>query len=104
MALMMPASGYVADWLRQHGTLTTTSVRRVFHFLGQLLPAISLVVLGYVGCHAYLAVALLTLAVGLDGISSSGFQVNHVDLSPTHAGLLMGLSNTFGTIPGMLGP
>ncbi|OQV14444.1 putative Sialin [Hypsibius exemplaris] len=68
----------------------------------QLLPAVWLIALAHIGCNFY--EALLTLAVGLDGISMSGFQANHVDLSLTHAGILKGISNTFGTIPGMIGP
>ncbi|OQV14442.1 Sialin [Hypsibius exemplaris] len=103
-AIVMIVSGFFADLLTHRRVLSTTAVRRVFHFTGQLLPSIFLVALGYVGCDVPAAVALLTLAIGLDGLSMSGYQVNAVDLSPTHAGMLMGLSNTFGSIPGMLGP
>jgi hypothetical protein len=34
----------------------------------------------------------------------SGFNVNHLDVSPRFAGVLMGLSNAFATIPGFVGP
>lgn len=104
MALFMQLGGFSADLLRKRQILSTRMVRRFFHFIGQLLPSIFLVLLGYVGCNYYAAISLLTLAVGTDGLASAGFQVNHVDISPTHAGLLMGLSNTFGTIPGMISP
>lgn len=90
MAMFMQFGGFTADLLRKRRILSTTSVRKVYHFLGQVLPSVFLVLLGFVGCNYYAAVSLLTLAVGTDGLASSGIQVNHVDISPTHAGLLMG--------------
>ena len=50
------------------------------------------------------AVVGLTLAVGLGGFAWSGFGVNHIDIAPQYSGILMGLSNTFATIPGMISP
>ena len=32
-----------------------------------------------------------------------GFAVNHLDIAPRHAGVLMGLTNTAGTLPGIIG-
>ena len=34
----------------------------------------------------------------------SGFNVNHLDIAPRYASILMGFSNGFGTIAGMLCP
>jgi ACS family sodium-dependent inorganic phosphate cotransporter len=34
---------------------------------------------------------------------AAGFACNHLDIAPRHAGALMGLSNTAGTIPGVIG-
>lgn len=42
-------------------------------------------------------------AVGFVGLALSGYAVNHLDISPRLAGLLMGLSNTAATIPGIVG-
>ena len=50
------------------------------------------------------AVAFLTLAVGFGGFAWAGFSVNHLDIAPKYASLLMGLSNTFATIPGIISP
>jgi MFS family permease len=36
--------------------------------------------------------------------SAAGFLVNHLDIGPRYAGVLMGLTNTIGTIPGILAP
>ncbi|XP_055339515.1 sialin-like [Paramacrobiotus metropolitanus] len=101
---VMTLAGYVADVLRTRKILTQTNIRKSFHFIGQLLPSSLLILLGFVGCDWYAAITVLVLAVGLDGIASSGYQFNHVDISPTYAGILMGLSNTVSSIPGMIGP
>jgi predicted MFS family arabinose efflux permease len=50
-----------------------------------------------------LAIALMSLGSVIGAFGSSGFAVNHLDLAPRHAGVLMGLSNTAATIPGIVG-
>jgi MFS transporter, ACS family, solute carrier family 17 (sodium-dependent inorganic phosphate cotransporter), other len=50
-----------------------------------------------------IAVALLTVAASCNGIGSAAFGVNHLDVAPTYGGILMGISNTVATIPGIVG-
>ena len=38
--------------------------------------------------------------LGLAGFARGGFSVNHMDIAPRHAGVVMGISNTAGTIAG----
>ena len=40
----------------------------------------------------------------MKGVLITGFSINHLDLSPRYAGVLMGLSNFFATLPGIIGP
>ena len=54
--------------------------------------------------NQFTSIACLILAMSLGGFSWAGFSVNHLDLSLSWASILMGISNTFGTIPGMIGP
>jgi ACS family sodium-dependent inorganic phosphate cotransporter len=49
------------------------------------------------------AVALATISLGATGMATGGFAVNHLDVAPRYAGILMGLSNTFATLPGIVG-
>ena len=51
-----------------------------------------------------IAVLALTLAVGFGGLAWSGFIINHLDIAPRYASLLLGISNCFATVPGMLSP
>ena len=50
------------------------------------------------------AIAFLILGVGFSGLNAVGYAVNHLDIAPRYAGILMGVSNTFASIPGFLSP
>ena len=50
------------------------------------------------------AITCLTLAVGFSGFAISGFNVNHLDIAPRWASILMGMSNGVGTLAGMICP
>ncbi len=50
------------------------------------------------------AIVSLMLAVGFSGFAISGFNVNHLDIAPRYASLLMGMSNGVGTLSGMICP
>ncbi|XP_033121660.1 sialin-like [Anneissia japonica] len=102
--LIIVSGGQIADYLRSHGYLSTTNTRKLFNSLGMMLPALFLVLTGYVGCNKPLAILCLTLAVGCGGFSMSGFNINHLDIAPKYAGVLMGFTNTIATIPGFVGP
>ena len=45
-----------------------------------------------------------TATLGLAAFSRGGFSVNHMDIAPAHAGILMGLSNSAGTLAGQPAP
>ena len=49
------------------------------------------------------AIAIMALGSALGAGSTGGFAVNHMDIAPKHAGTLMGITNTAGTIPGIVG-
>ena len=46
---------------------------------------------------------LVTAALGLASFSLAGLYCNHADLSPRHAPVLLGLTNTVGAVPGIIG-
>ena len=73
-------------------------------YLGLILPAVFLMLCGYLGNSVGWAVVLLSLSVGSSGFIIAGNSANILDLAPNYAGIIMGIGNTFGTIPGFLGP
>jgi hypothetical protein len=56
------------------------------------------------GCEDFhAAVALLTLGVGLGGLIFAGFNATWTEIAPDYAGEILGISNSFATLPGVIG-
>ena len=66
--------------------------------------AIALVAVSYVGCDVYAVVIILMCAVGCAGLGWSSFLVNHLDIAPNFADILLGITNTTATLPGIMAP
>lgn len=75
-----------------------------FHPTAGWGSAIALIAASYSGCDRMLTVALLTIAVGINGAIYGGYIVNHVDIASNHAGVLMGISNTIANLCGVGAP
>lgn len=74
-------------------------------FLGLMVPAVALVLLGSSGAEdTNKAIALLVIAVGVNSAIFCGFNVNHMDISPNHASTLMGITNGTSNICGIVAP
>jgi ACS family sodium-dependent inorganic phosphate cotransporter len=99
--IMQNSSGWMADKLNQRG-LPLTTVRKLLQGSALSLGAVPLIVLPHAHSPAT-AVALVTLSIAGTAIGAGGFAVNHLDVAPRYAGILMGLSNTFATLPGIIG-
>jgi MFS transporter, ACS family, solute carrier family 17 (sodium-dependent inorganic phosphate cotransporter), other len=95
-------AGWLADGMIRRG-VPITLVRKGFQSLCFMGSAICLLLLS---ATASPGLALLYLTVGLGAVATSaaGFLVNHLDIGPRYAGVLMGLTNTIGTLPGILAP
>lgn len=50
-----------------------------------------------------LLTGLISAALGLASVSVAGLYSNHADLSPRYASILLGLTNTMGAVPGIIG-
>ncbi|XP_024374370.1 probable anion transporter 6, chloroplastic [Physcomitrium patens] len=81
-----------------------TLVRKVCQSIGFLSPA---------ACMAFAAlspkfnpwvdVAILTAGLGLSSFTLAGLYCTHQDISPKYASVLLGITNSIGAIPGVLG-
>lgn len=101
MALSGIASGWLADrWIRA-GT-DPTFVRKFMQITG-LLGAAAFMWQARSVTSPDMALALLCGALGALAITWGGFISNHLDIAPRHADVLMGITNTAGTIPGVVG-
>ncbi len=99
--LALNAGGWIADNLIQKG-FNKTRVRKIMQTVGFGGSAAVLSLVGYVESIP-LAIALMSLGNVFGGAMAGGFGVNHLDIAPKGAGVIMGLSNTAGTIPGIIG-
>ncbi|XP_069462506.1 vesicular glutamate transporter 1 [Ambystoma mexicanum] len=103
MTIIVPIGGQIADFLRTKRIMSTTNVRKMMNCGGFGMEATLLLVVGYSHTRG-MAISFLVLAVGFSGFAISGFNVNHLDIAPRYASILMGISNGVGTLSGMVCP
>ena len=94
-------AGWIADRMIAAG-YTVTFTRKAMQTVGFLGPALALGALATTS-DAVSAVVLLSVSLGLSSFSFAGIACNHLDISPRHAGVIFGISNTAATIPGIVG-
>ncbi|KAM7396532.1 hypothetical protein PAMP_019566 [Pampus punctatissimus] len=103
MTIIVPIGGQLADFLRSNKIMSTTNVRKLMNCGGFGMEATLLLVVGFSHTRG-VAISFLVLAVGFSGFAISGFNVNHLDIAPRYASILMGISNGVGTLSGMVCP
>lgn len=95
----------ISDFLISRKIVSVGTGRKLFDAIGHWIPAASLVALGYVSKNqSTLAVVLLTISVGVNSAAFVGYLVNHMDLSPNFAGILVGITNGVANIMSLLAP
>ncbi|XP_055919423.1 putative inorganic phosphate cotransporter [Eupeodes corollae] len=80
-------------------------VRKTINTIAMWGPAALLIAIGFLNENQRaLAITFITLNVGLNGGHIIGCLMNQIDLSPNHAGILMGLLNTLAGIVSVVCP
>lgn len=95
------SAGIIADRLVRSGW-TITRVRKTMQTIGLVGSGSGLLVASFVDTPL-LALVILCAALGLLGFTWAGFGPNHLDVAPRYADVLSGLTNTAGTLPGVIG-
>ncbi|XP_050295558.1 putative inorganic phosphate cotransporter [Anthonomus grandis grandis] len=97
--------GPTSDFLINRNIISRGVARKIFNSIGLVVPATALIILGYTKeGHQIQGVILLIVAVGINAACYSALMVNHIDLSPNHAGILMGVCNGLSHIAALLAP
>ncbi|GFO16205.1 vesicular glutamate transporter 2 [Plakobranchus ocellatus] len=97
--------GHVADTMREKQLMSTKNVRKLFQTISLGGSGICLAIVGQMNCeHRYLAVGVLCICTFLLSANRAGYVSNHLDLAPSYAGVLYGITNTGATVPGMVAP
>ena len=94
-------AGNIADRLIKNG-YAVTFVRKLMQTIAFGGLAACLFAIGYVD-NVWVAIAILCLGKLFGAAGIGGHSVNHMDIGPRYAGTLMGITNTAGTIPGIVG-
>ncbi|KAF8092874.1 hypothetical protein N665_0399s0010 [Sinapis alba] len=94
--------GFIADYLITKRILSVTRTRKFLNTVGFLVASAALMALpqfrtseGVILCSS--------VALGFLALGRAGFAVNHMDIAPRYAGIVMGVSNTAGTLAGIIG-
>lgn len=101
MFIMGNIAGWAADMLLKRG-FSVTFVRKLMQSIGFFGAATFVSLVGFATTVPQ-AVTFMCGGLGLGAFALSGFGVNHLDIGPRYAGILLGFSNTAGTIPGIIG-
>jgi ACS family sodium-dependent inorganic phosphate cotransporter len=102
--LMSNVGGWAGDWLILKRRNSTATARKTVNTLGFLSSAAALMLMPGAGQYGVsYGVLVTTLTLGCLGFSRGGFSVNHMDIAPKYAGMVMGISNTAGTVSGVIG-
>ena len=98
------AVGPLADDALKRGVNVTT-VRKVAQTIALCGPASFMALASFQGDDesGLVTVALLTVGLSLSSFSYAGLYCNHQDMSPKYASILLGMTNTIGALPGVIG-
>jgi MFS transporter, ACS family, solute carrier family 17 (sodium-dependent inorganic phosphate cotransporter), other len=99
--IVSSVSGQLADGLIESG-MAVRRVRTLAQSTAFLLPAVCLCFAGFFEGQQ-LAIAFISAALGLNSFALSGLYCTHGDMSTKYAGPLLGLTNTSGAVPGIIG-
>ncbi|ERL96105.1 hypothetical protein D910_01045, partial [Dendroctonus ponderosae] len=109
----------VTDYIVEKKVISLMNCRRLFQVLGEfcsqngkcgsldgsLVPAATLVWLAFISkSQATLIIILLNVIIGLTVFLYNGSYINHVDISPKYAGLMLGMENSISQMVGLTGP
>ncbi|KAF3788576.1 putative anion transporter 7 [Nymphaea thermarum] len=102
MFLFSNIGGVVADYCITKKILSVTKTRKFLNTFGFIIAAASLMVLPSLRTSTG-AVVCSSVSLGFLALGRAGFAVNHLDVAPRYAGIVMGFSNTAGTLAGVIG-
>lgn len=97
--------GNTAAWAADRTIARGHSVTRVRRWVQctSLLGSAACFLLASQATTLGMALGCMCGALGFNGMCFAGFATNHLDIAPRHADVLWGISNTAGTLPGIIG-
>ena len=95
----------VADIIQRKNLLSLTGIRKTINTIGLWIPAAGLIGIGFLDEeNKTWAIVLMTILTGFNSGATIGSTLNTIDLSPNHAGVLMGIVNTIANFFVLIAP
>ena len=108
-----PLGGILGDYFENHLGLTTLTMRRVINTVAMGGASVGFLCVGLLAKDAttvekkesnlYPCAIVLAITMAIGGLMSAGVWSNFRDLSSEHAGVLVGISNSVASLPGIVG-
>ncbi|XP_075977494.1 putative inorganic phosphate cotransporter [Anticarsia gemmatalis] len=95
---------WFTDWLIVKNIMSVTNTRKLANSLGMVPAGIGLIALAFAPRNIYVVETILILICAFKISAHSGFQVNHIDISPNYAGTMMSISNFVSNIVASFSP
>ncbi|CAF1558772.1 unnamed protein product [Rotaria sp. Silwood1] len=103
LAISIYASGFLSDRLTEK--YSTLYIRKLVMAISFIITVLALLLVTLLQAkHRALIITGIVIATAGCGPAWASFGVNHLDIGAHYAGILMGLSNSFGSVPGILVP
>lgn len=104
--IVVNTSSILSDYLLSRNIIDRLVLRKVFSAIALLTPTICLLGLSFVTCQTpYLGVFLLTAGFAATGFGSAGgFFLSIYEVGGPFTSIIIGITNTVGTLPGILAP
>ncbi len=98
--IFLNIAGFLADYMIKNGT-AVIKVRKLMMTVGFGGISFAMISVSFAD-DAYTAIIIMAVGSALGAFVTGGFSVNHMDLAPKHAGSLLGITNTAGTLSGAI--
>ncbi|CAI2165147.1 6557_t:CDS:2 [Funneliformis geosporum] len=95
--------GMLADYLIHRIQVRVIIVRRLAQIIGSCGIAIFLLLTVYLAKTPLEGIIFLAIGFGLNSFTCAGMSVSQLDIAPRYSGVIYGLGNSLGVIPGILG-
>ncbi|CAM9311153.1 unnamed protein product [Scytosiphon promiscuus] len=102
MFLASNLGGSIGAWVHVSQGRSIVFSRKFVNTLGFALAPVSLLLMPR-ATHWRDGVLYTTMALSALGLSRGGWAVNHMDIAPRHAGVVMAIANGAGTLAGIVG-
>ncbi|KAF8787712.1 putative inorganic phosphate cotransporter like protein [Argiope bruennichi] len=87
-------TSFVSNWLNRHNLVGVDKLRKGINFLASLGYSLGLLGIYFAGCDATMSKWLGIIGMSFSGFVFGGCMIVPLDMSPTFAGTLMGLTTT----------